>query len=157
MKTKLTISEITHDDLVTLLSGALYGSYKFGGNYSDDFYRTLPTASKEDCFEDKLAKILLAGGEIEIIDLYSECDEDLYGNNKRAYWDEEMQSMVYPITLEDIKVGLANAFNGDFNYCDEYNWVKNIVAEMCKGDDADYDKDDAETLLQIIIFGEVVY
>lgn len=38
MKTKITVTEFTHDELVDLLSTALYGSSWFEADYDNDKY-----------------------------------------------------------------------------------------------------------------------
>ena len=67
MKTNLTISEITHKDLVNFFSTSLYGSTYLEADYTN------PSLKEEgDCFEDVLAKNLLAGDSVVITDWYAE-------------------------------------------------------------------------------------
>ena len=68
MKTKITVTELDHEDLVNLLSTALYGSSWFEADYDNNIYKSLEI-KEGDCFEDKLADMLLAGHKITIIDL----------------------------------------------------------------------------------------
>ena len=67
MKTKTTITELTHDDLVNLFSTALYGSSYLSADWDDD----LPT-NEDSCYEDTIADILLAGGHVYVKDHYAE-------------------------------------------------------------------------------------
>lgn len=147
MKAKIIISEITHDDLVDLFSTALYGNYSWSADYDSKFYREKCDAKEDDCYEDKLAKCLLNGGTIEIGDRNAEDASDVYGNNKRVYWDDEQEIMIYPITLKDIKKGLEKAYeNGQ---AERVNWLINEPCQM--------DMIDADVLLQYIVYGEVIY
>ena len=67
MKTKIIVSELTHDDLTCLLSTALYGSYWAAAGYDKEVYKTL-SETHGNCFEEKLADMLLAGHKISITD-----------------------------------------------------------------------------------------
>ena len=57
MKTKITVTELSHDDLTNLLSVALYGSTWFGTSYDREIYKNLTNTTGE-CLEDKLACFL---------------------------------------------------------------------------------------------------
>ena len=147
MKAKIIISEITHDDLVDLFSTALCGNYSWSADYDSKFYHEKCDAKEGDCYEDVLAKCLLNGGTIEIGDRNAEDASDVYGNNKRVYWDDEQEIMIYPITLKDIKKGLEKAYeNGQ---AERVNWLINEPIQM--------DMIDADVLLQYIVYGEVIY
>ena len=145
MKTSIKISEVEHDDLVNLFSTALYGNSSFGCECTH--------AAREkvwelgDCYEDILAKIILSGGEVKIIDLYSESEDDIYGNNPSVYWDEDYEHMVYPITLKDIISGLELAAN---------NGQSNRVMKLMN-DDVSFDMIDADVLLQYICYENIIY
>ena len=80
MKTKTIISDINFEDLVDLFSTALYGSHKFGAYYNKSDYEKCPDKNDGDCYEDKLARILLNGGTVVVFDLYAEMDGDFYGD-----------------------------------------------------------------------------
>ena len=76
MKLETKVTEITHDDLVLLLSTASEGSSWLAFSYKRDDYE--PLKSEDDFFDDKLAQILLAGKSIEACDYYAEGKH--YGN-----------------------------------------------------------------------------
>ena len=147
MKTKTIITEITHDDLVNLLSTASYGSSWLGLNYDSTEYHELPNKDEGDCIEDKMAKLLLAGCSVELYDMYAEDNSDFYGKLPH-YWDADNRTMDYEVRLEDIKKGLQKAFKD--KYASKY--ARDLA---CEGDDFDFIEADA--LIQFILFGEVIY
>ena len=157
MTTKTTITEITHDDLVNLFSTALYGS-----NYLSADYEEAIEYNERDCFEDTIAKILLHNGCVKVSDHYSEVD--IYGNLPHEL-DEERGCTTYYVTLEDIKRGLENAANGTFNINIEMgeDFAKGNVDfartsfDFLLNDDTRFDLWNADCLMQIIIFNEIIY
>lgn len=138
MKTEIKVISFTHDDLVNLLSTALYGSSWFYAEYDRTIYNTLKK-TKGDCFEDKLADMLLAGHKITIVDMDA---EGVKYSDKCVRIDEEDESAVYEVKLEDF---LQTASTKD-GY--------NLVTEVLSGD-GDYWTADA--FLQRVVFGEEVY
>lgn len=145
MKANIKITEVTHDDLVNLFSTALYSNPAFDCDYSkedrDKVYEN------GDCYEDIIAKILLGGGSVNIVDGYSESEEDIYGRNKNAYYDKETGFTVYPITLLDVVTGLELAAKND---------EAERVMMMCN-DDLSFDMCDADILMQYITYGKIIY
>jgi hypothetical protein len=136
MKTKITVTEFEHEDLVDLLSTALYGSTWFEADYNNNIYKSLK--SKEgDCFEDKLADMLLAGHKITIID--HEAEGESY-SKKFVRFDGE--SAIYEITLKDF-LNTASTKRGF-----------KLVEDVLSGD-GDYWTADA--FLQRVVFGEEIY
>ena len=136
MKTKITVTELDHEDLVNLLSTALYGSSWFEADYDSNIYRSLKI-KEGDCFEDKLADMLLAGHKITIID--HEAEGESY-SKKCVGFDGE--SAIYEITLKDF-LKTASTKRG-----------YQLVEEVLSGD-GDYWTGDA--FLQRVVFGEEVY
>lgn len=136
MKTKITVTELTHEDLVDLLSTALYGSSWFEADYDGNIYNSLKI-KEGDCFEDKLADMLLAGHKITIYD--HEAEGESY-SKKCVGFDGE--SAVYEITLKDF-LKTASTKRG-----------YQLVEEVLSGD-GDYWTGDA--FLQRVVFGEEVY
>ena len=147
MKVEVTIKEITKDDLVNLFSTGLTGSSFLGCDYDKKAYQSLPDASEDDCIEDKLAKLLLAGHSIELWDLEAD-SEDHYGNLDSRY-REAYQCMAYKVTLEDIKKGLQNAATNED--------TADYFMQLATDDAYDLDLTGGESLLQFIMFGEVIY
>ena len=63
MTTKITVTALSHDDLVDILSTGLYGSSWFEADYDRKIYESLEK-KQGDCYEDALADMLLAGHKI---------------------------------------------------------------------------------------------
>lgn len=145
MKIKTTVLELTHDDLVELFSTALYGSEWLGTIYDSIEYNSLPDKNDNDCLEDKLARLLLAGKTIEICDYYAEDSADRYGALD-ARWDDERECMCYNVSLNDILNGLNNAAN-----------TKAFYRYVHSDEDGQFDNIDAEELVQYILFEEGIY
>lgn len=153
MKTKTKVLELSHEDLVDLFSTAMYGSYMFGLDYDSIEYHSLPNADPQhDCLEDKVAKLLLAGKTVAVADLYAEDDEDTHGKLKH-YWDKEWEHLCYEVSLKDIIKGVQKCFDkvtGDDSYLSKY------AQHFAKGE-GDMDNPEAESIMQVIIFGEEIY
>lgn len=149
MKTHTTITDITHEDLVDLLCTATYGS-SWLECYAPD--REGLDIADTDCRDDVWAKALLAGKKIECIDHYAE--GEVYGSLGRV--DEEDDG-IYLIGIEDVRKGLENAINGTF--IDEANckaWARECAQHFIAGE-GEMDEPEAECLMQIIMFGDVIY
>lgn len=156
MKTQLTITELTKENLVDLFSTAFYGSSYLSAEYDEAI-----EYDEEDCHEEILAEILLHGGAIKVTDSYA--DGCHYGNLKYQY--NEDYDATYYVTLEDIKKGLEKAANGTFNLRQE------VSADFADGnkefarrsfnafafDEREWDALTADCLMQIILFDEIVY
>ena len=148
MKTKTIIAEINQSDLVNLLSTATYGSnYLSVIKKKSDYYGT-KLEDGEDCKEDTWAKVLLSGKPVFVLDFFS-FDGEAYGNLPHEF-DKNRGAMKYTVTLEDIKNGLQKAI-------DKGGWSAKCVFDLMNEDSSDFDLTEAETLLQIITFGEVIY
>lgn len=140
MKTKTIILELDHEDLENLFSTGLYGS-----NYLDADYVQNEDLADYECFEDKLAKSVLAGRAITFRDMYAEgC---VYGNLPHEIEDSDDEVVSYRVTLEDIKRGLEKA-------ADTCPWAFRAFADE---DSPNWDYYAGDALLQIIIFGELIY
>ena len=138
MKTTIKVIEFSHDDLVDLLSTALYGSTWFEADYDSKIYETLKVKNG-DCFEDKLADMLLAGHKITITDL--EADGVSY-SKKCVRFEGKYECAVYEVDLKDF-LKTASTKRG-----------YQLVEEVLEGD-GDYYTGDA--FLQRVVFGEEIY
>lgn len=147
MKVEVTIKEITKDDLVNLFSIGLTGSSFLDFDYDKKAYQSLPDASEDDCIEDKLAKLLLAGHSIELWDLEAE-PEDHYGTLE-SHYRKTYGCMVYKVTLEDINKGLQNAASNED--------TADYFMQLATDDAYNLDLTGGESLLQFIMFGELIY
>lgn len=155
---KITITDITQDDLVNLFSTALYGSSYLGADYPEgDYYNPY-----DDCYEDKIAKALLNGMSIEVRDGYAEgC---VYGNlphelEKDEDVEEGYEAVRYKVTLKDIRNGLEKAGSGKFkiNFDGEEEFALKAFNAFADEDACDFDLICADCLMQIIVFNEIIY
>lgn len=158
LKNNVEIIDITHEDLVNLFSTALYGSSYLSAEYDKDFYNSIPKDKKEgDCFEDHIADVLLNGGEIYIYDAYSE--GEVYSKNgeliKEEYDGEEYAQ--YTLTLTDIIEGLQRAANGTYKTNNDTKFIRQCFNEFAEDDCYDLDLTDADALMQVITFNELIY
>ena len=154
MKTHTTIEEITHDDLVDLLSTSMYGSNYLGAGYS---YSS--DLAEYDTHEDAMAAVLLKGGHIRVTDYQAEgC---AYGNLSHEI-DADDESVTYTVTIEDIKNGLAKAADGTFNsrmgeYAEREREFARRAFDAFAGESCDFDLTYGDCLMQIILFNEIIY
>jgi hypothetical protein len=142
MKLEIKVKELNHDDLVNFFSTALYGNHSFDCRYSNEARNAVYV--KNDCYEDIIAKILLNGGSVDIVDMLSEKGDKPYSDNAR--WDEGIGYFVYPISLKDVLKGLNKASKNKY----DNKRVMNFIQE-------DYDMIDADVLLQYVCYGEIIY
>ena len=138
MKTEIKVTNIEHDELVDLLSTALYGSTWFDASYDKKVYESL-TKKTGECFEDKLADMLLNGHKIAIIDL--EADGESYSKNFVRF-EGRYQNAVYEVKLDDF-LKVASTKKGF-----------KLLEEVLSGEGDFYT---AEAFLQRVVFGEEIY
>lgn len=156
MKTQLTITELTKEDLVNLFSTAFYGS-----NYLSADYEEAIEYDEEDCHEEILAEILLNGGAIKVTDSYA--DGCHYGNLR--YQHNEDYDATYYVRDIDIILGLERAANGTFNlrpdvgadFADRNAEFARRSFNAFAFDEQEWDLETADCLMQIILFNEIVY
>lgn len=137
MKTKITVTAFEHEDLVDLLSTALYDSSWFGAGYDKDKYNAIKE-KHGDCFEDALADMLLAGHQITITDY--EADGESYSNKCTRITSSG--NAVYKVGLDDF-LKVASTKRGF-----------QLIDKVLSGE-GDYWTADA--FLQRVVFGEEVY
>ena len=152
MKTKTTITELSHEDLVNLLSTATYGSSWLSCCISEAAREKLKDLPG-DCREDVWANALLNDLPIFLRD--HQAEGETYGG--RGYPCED-GTAVYRITLKDVIAGLQSALDGDFapNDEDEVELAARCVLHL-RDESFDFDATDAEILAQIIMFGSIIY
>jgi hypothetical protein len=136
MKTKITVTKIDHDELVTLLSTALFGSSWFGASYDRSLYESLKE-THGNCLEDKLADMLLAGHKITIVDTMAEGESY---SNKFVRLDGDCAE--YEIGLNEI-LKTASSQTG-------YELLKDVLSG-----EGDYFTADA--FIQRVVFGKEIY
>lgn len=156
MKTQLTITELTKEDLVDLFSTAFYGS-----NYLSADYEESIEYNEEDCHEDIIANILLNGGAVKVTDSYA--DGCHYGNLRHQF--NEDYDATYCVRYIDIMQGLEKAANGTFNlrpdvgadYADRNKEFARRSFNAFAFDEREWDLTAADCLMQIILFDEIIY
>lgn len=148
MKTKTIITEITHDDLVNLLSTAMYGSSWLSCDYRVGDNMTTVVFNENDCWEDKIARCLLAGKTVDLEDYYAEDEGDHYGALPHHY-DKQRGCMAYTITLKDIEKACVKML-------DTEGWYAKYV-HMWANEDCGFDQCVAEAIMQVVMFGEEIY
>ena len=146
MKTITKIQAVEQEDLVNLFSSALYGNSYMGVDYPTDFYRQHCDVNENDCIEDKLAKVLLAGGKISVIDMEAEDETDHFGKLEAKF---DRCGMEYKVSLADITKGIEKAL--------DHGGYENKCAKYLIYTPEDLDLEEGYSLLQFIVFGEIVY
>lgn len=145
MKTKIQVIELTHEEIVNIFSTANYNNISLELSYADsmdDLAREVKkkwndTHGDTMCYEDKLAAILENGGTIAAID----AEEYKY----RDYDGEEptKENHVYPITMQTLLDACSTK--------EGYSYTKRLLV------DEEGDLYDAWNIIQIAMFGEVIY
>lgn len=148
MEIRTEIKSITHEDLVNLLSTALYGSTTFVGRLLEEFKSLEESETNPSkCVEERMANVLLHGGEICVIDVEG---DEVYKNKGVFSRLTPTGEGEYHFDLEAVKNGLKSAFESKEKYL-------RLAAFNLLIDDGTFDADDADSLMQMIIFGEVIY
>jgi hypothetical protein len=137
MKTKITVTEINHEELVDLLSTALYDSSWFGASYDKTLYESIQETHGY-CLEDKLADMLLSGHQITIIDY--EADGESYSSKCTKITADG--DAVYKVGLEDF-LKVASTKTG-------FKLLNEVL-------DGTGDYWTADAFLQRVVFGEEIY
>ena len=138
MKTEIKVTELEHEELVDLLSTALYGSTWFDASYNKEVYKSL-TKTTGECFEDKLADMLLNGHKITITDI--EAEGESY-SNKFVKFEGRYKNAVYEVELNDF-LEVASTKKGF-----------RLLEDVLSGEGDYYT---ADAFLQRVVFGEEVY
>ena len=136
MKTEIKVTELEHEELVDLLSTALYGSTWFDASYDKDIYEKLEKTHGE-CFEDKLADMLLNGHKITITDI--EAEGESYSEKFVKFED---QNAVYEVELNDF-LKVASTKKGF-----------RLLEDVLSGEGDYYT---ADAFLQRVVFGSEIY
>ena len=137
MKTEIKVTTLYHEELVNLLSTALEGSNWFGASYDRDTYKKLENTTGE-CFEDKLADMLIAGHQITITDY--EADGESYSSKCTKITADG--DAVYKVGLNDF-LKVASTKKG-------FQLLNEVL-------DGTGDYWTADAFLQRVVFGEEIY
>ena len=151
MKTRTIIEELSQEDLVNLFSTATYGSSWLGIRTGE---KTGIKEEEGDCLEDVWAKAVLAGHKIKCFDYYAE--GEVYGPHGKVI--KKDGTAVYFIGLKEIMDGLQKCADGRFEgHGRELDWLKECVAHFADEDSCEFDNPEAEALMQVIMFNELIY
>ena len=152
MKTRTIIEELSQEDLVNLFSTATYGSLWLGIRTGET---TGVEKSDNDCQEDTWAKAVLAGHKLKVTDYQAEGEK--YGNLGCVI--KKDGTAVYFVGLEEIKKGLARCADGDFkeDCSGTISYVRECFNHFADKDSMQMDQPEAEALMQVIMFGELIY
>lgn len=148
METKLLVLDINQEDLVDLLTTASYGSHIFDIDYDSIDYDNVENKDCLDCFEDKIAKCLLNGKKMLVYDKFAEGERDGYGKCPHV-WNEDERTMDYKVTLDDVIEGIQKCFT-------ESAFGMKCVCDLISRE-GNLDLDEAEYIMQFIVFGEYIY
>lgn len=161
VKTKVESISVDREDLISLLSTALYGDDTFMV-FSDPEFSNIKSG---DCYEENLADILLKGGYICVVDTLNsnEHSEKCKNHSKvlevaeysaLCYQPEEFAPL-YHLTLNRIKTALSEIISGDIT-CKYTKTLKNNYKNVFE-EDFGGDFIDGYNLFQYIIFGDIIY
>ena len=105
--------------------------------------------------DETAVRILLNGGTVDFLDVWAEDGYDVYSDT--GYF--ETDCAVYPTDMYDIEAGLEKIREGTWNYCDDEQkeLVESDLEELMKGEDSCFDIEEAERIMQVILFNEIVY
>lgn len=134
MKAKMNVTELSHDDIVLILSDLCSDCHFYIDKVDGEEYEK----AEDDCFEDILAKHLLNGGNILVID--NDAEGEVYGNLPHNI--DELDSVEYTVSYQDFLKGMQ---------CDEaLPYVMDMINE-----NGDYWT--SYNLIQCVLFGEIIY
>lgn len=147
---KVQVTELTHEEIVDILSTGLSGNNVIGIDYNSDEWEALPEDKKtiDPCFEDKCADLLLAGKTIDLVDFEAE-DNGLNGTKgKMVPNDDEWNTYAEEVGL--YRIGLTD-FLEACSTKEGIGYATTLTSE--------YGGDfwDGYNLIQIVMFGEVIY
>lgn len=148
---KVQVTELTHDELVDILSTALYGCDYLQVDYDLKVWETIPAEKKEgNCFEDHLADMLLNGHAIELTDIESE--GELYKVRGVPCRVRKEASEYNPNNSYEVSVYVVN-LKTILRACSSPEGNQ-LLIEVLNGQ-GDYFT--ANNLLQLAMFGQIVY
>ena len=138
MKLKFKVTELSHEDIVEILSSACYANEYMSIRYNKNLLKDV-TRQGSDCLEDRAADLLLAGKHIYVIDW--DAKGQAYGDLPHSELEDDV--LKYRVTLEDF----INGMNTEEAVPYVYQLYEDGVLTSYS----------AYMLLQIIVFGEEIY
>lgn len=153
MNTQTTITSITINDIADLLGKAFGGSEWLA-------FQPAPKATAGLVFDDansvaeQWAQILKEGRCLEALDL--EANYTLYGQLDGKRLNEDGEG-IYTFDLGDLVKGLVAAADGTFEPGGCPMEIMLAQESFCHMKTGDLDEGDAERLMQVVLFNEIVY
>lgn len=158
MEMKFVITGLSHQDLVNLFSTATYGNDNIEVIYPDEEQSGQYGYLVDECYEDRIAKALLKGASIKVVDLACDpesCKDGVQfygvaglnwvarGYRRRSTKSGKIYWPMYCINLKTLIQGL--------NHIDAAPYVQELFV------DEEGDMFTAYNLLQLAVFGEIIY
>lgn len=150
MTAEIKVTSLTHEEIVDILSTAFYGCDFLDADYDSAFWRKIPAKKKEgSCWEDHMADVLLNDGIVTVVD--KEADGELYTKagipcrtEKAPWWDTDhpYEFGVYDLTLSALLKACSTPYG--------FALLNDVIQNQ-----GDYYT--ANNLIQLAIFGEVIY
>ena len=157
-KTTTKIEYISHDKLFDLFATAMNGSSYLSAEYDKEFYNTIPKDKRKgECYEDKIADVLLNGGTIYVF--VHDSEGKTYGNPNDCEVikkDDEVYTK-YKVTLDKIVRGLEHCADGTYNINEDERYVRDCFIEFADRYCDYFDITMADALMQVILFDERIY
>ena len=156
METRIKVTALSYADVLNLCKKVMESQTAFSLECSMEKYKRCCFPQQSDTFEDALAKCLFfAKGGIVAWDVNSNNNNQYYGHLQHK-WDGMV--MCYRLRLNNVREGIENALNGNFgNSRGLKDAARAAVYHLAENGAKDFTYMDAHILMQIIIFGEVVY
>lgn len=153
MERTFQIKSLTHEELVDLFSTATYSNDYMTIAIPDEF----ESLAEGECREDRWASVLEKGGQLIVADADAEPTDEPYGLQGvnwlktepielyRTSWlgEQKFESMGYRINMETLLRGLSN------------DKASKYIQELFVDEDGDFYT--AYNLMQIAVFGDIIY
>ena len=154
LKHIVTVEEISLTELASLISIGIEDSGYLLAEYDRAEYDALRDKSACDFREDRIARLLLAGKEIVIVDYNAE-GETYDGAGIPAAVGGEGEAR-YTVDLKAILKGLSRAASGEV--AEEPAMAKKAFDAFLRDEEEPcFDAGEGDTLWQSILFGEIIY
>lgn len=142
---------LNRDDLAYLFGKILISTPIFSADIDKAFYDSIPNENRKGSnLADKIADCLLFGGSVVI-----------YDNRSNGDISPGMGFVTlgtkYTINISDVVDGLSKAANGTYITNNDSEWVSDCFSAFEQGDEAGFGQEEADCLMQIILFNELIY
>lgn len=154
LKHIVTVEEISLSELASLISTGIEDSGYLLVEYDRAEYDALRDKSAGDFREDRIARLLLAGRPVTVVD-YNADGETYDGAGLPAVVGEDGEAR-YTVDLKAILAGLSRAASG--KVAEEPAMAKKAFDAFLRDEEEPcFDAGEGDALWQSILFGEIVY